>query len=115
MSLKTKNQNQFSRDERGMIGPIFGLMAIPVIAAAGVAIDYGKAVSHRIELQQALDRATVAICTRGQRSAEEVIRAHLDASLSGMGRTLAAAPTDTTTVPEASASQVVLSDPERIS
>lgn len=112
MSLKIKKLRNLSRDERGMIGPIFGLMAVPVIVAAGVAIDYGKAVSHRMELQQALDRATVAICTRGQRSAEEVIRAHLDASLTNMGRSLAQPSTSSTTLPTASSSVAVLRDPE---
>lgn len=88
MSTARKTTNNFINDERGLIGPIFGLMAIPLLAAAGAAIDYGKAVSHKTELQQALDRATIAVCTRGDREAEEVMRSHLDASLAQFGGSL---------------------------
>jgi hypothetical protein len=35
--------NRFRSDERGNIALLFGLSLVPVVGAAGVAVDYGKA------------------------------------------------------------------------
>ncbi len=51
----------FGRDRRGAIAPIFALVAIPLVLAAGVGIDVSRVVSARNNLQDALDAAALAV------------------------------------------------------
>jgi len=48
------------RDRRGSIALIFGLMLIPLVLAAGVGIDYARAVQFKAQLQAATDDAALA-------------------------------------------------------
>lgn len=51
---------RFARDQRGSVGIIFALVAVPVFAFVGLAIDYGRALNARFHLQQAADTAALA-------------------------------------------------------
>ncbi|MEO1280900.1 MAG: pilus assembly protein TadG-related protein [Pseudomonadota bacterium] len=90
MSVIKNKLRTFKRDESGLIGIKMALAMVPVMAITGAAMDYGKAVSQKFELQQKLDAATIAVCTRGTRGAEEVLREYLNNSLLSMGKTLSA-------------------------
>lgn len=88
MSRHRRVFRTFKTDEAGIIAPLLGMMAIPLFGFTGAAIDYGRAVSQKFELQQELDAAAVATCTRGSRDTEEVVRAYLSNAVSRMGKTL---------------------------
>jgi Flp pilus assembly protein TadG len=49
------------RDRRGALSPIFGLMIVPVIIGVGAAVDVGRAVSSRNNLQDAVDATVLAL------------------------------------------------------
>jgi uncharacterized membrane protein len=51
---------RFKRDERGSIAVIFALTAIICLALAGGAVDYGRAVHARFQIQEAVDTAVLA-------------------------------------------------------
>src|ERR1700733_657398 len=48
------------RDKSGNVAVIFGLACIPVVSAAGCAVDYSMATRMRAKLQSAADAASVA-------------------------------------------------------
>jgi Flp pilus assembly protein TadG len=48
------------RDERGSLSPILGIAAIPVFAAAGVAIDFNRTIEINGQLQAIADSASLA-------------------------------------------------------
>jgi Flp pilus assembly protein TadG len=48
-------------DRRGSIAPVFGLMIIPLFVATGVAVDVGRAVASRNDLQDAVDSTALAL------------------------------------------------------
>ncbi|WP_337660548.1 TadE/TadG family type IV pilus assembly protein [Anderseniella sp. Alg231-50] len=50
----------FGKNEFGSIAPVLGVAAIPLIMAAGAAVDYGNAVSVQARLQAAVDAAALA-------------------------------------------------------
>ena len=52
---------RLARDRKGAIAPIFALVAVPLILAAGVGIDVSRVVSSRNNLQDALDAAALAL------------------------------------------------------
>lgn len=61
MSHVLRNAHQqFSRDNRGNVAMLFGLMAVPVMGLIGLSIDYGRAVKAQHEMQALLDGAAVA-------------------------------------------------------
>jgi len=51
---------RFQADEQGSIAIIFGLMAIVLFAMVGGAIDFGRAVHARYQIQEAVDSAVLA-------------------------------------------------------
>ncbi|MCH9806365.1 MAG: hypothetical protein K0U74_01410 [Alphaproteobacteria bacterium] len=83
MSKKGKMATAYLKDKKGTVAPIFGLMAIPMLAITGGAIDIGQAITAEKNLQNALDAATVAVCGggTGQQSEEEILRSYLAAEL----------------------------------
>ncbi|MEO1205951.1 MAG: pilus assembly protein TadG-related protein [Pseudomonadota bacterium] len=107
MSVINKTLRSFKRDQSGLIGIKLGLAMVPVMAITGAAMDYGQAVSQKFELQKKLDAATTAVCTRGTRGAEEVLRDHLNSALLSMGKTLS----DEDNVEAVGSDQVVLLNP----
>lgn len=57
--MKLKMICRFRSDRRGAVGILFGLMAIPVIGAVGIAIDYTRANAVKTVLQTAVDQAAL--------------------------------------------------------
>ena len=53
-------KTQFAGDERGMVAPMFALLAIPMFALVGAALDYAQAATRKVQLQAAVDAAVVA-------------------------------------------------------
>lgn len=51
---------RLARNERGSVGLQFGLLAVPMIALTGAAIDYSKALDLKGKLQQVVDSAAIA-------------------------------------------------------
>lgn len=57
----TRGMRRLVVDRSGAIAPMFAIMVVPMIVAAGVAVDYGRAVNSRNNLQDALDATGLAI------------------------------------------------------
>ena len=55
-----KSIKRFKSDEDGNIAIIFGLTVIPFMMVAGMAVDYGRGVVAKHELQVALDNSVLA-------------------------------------------------------
>lgn len=55
-----KSLEKFKSDEGGNIAIIFGLMVIPFLMVAGMAVDYGRGMVAKQKLQVALDNAVLA-------------------------------------------------------
>jgi len=55
--------HEFVRNSRGSVAIIFALASIPIIGAAGIAIDYSRATSTRTSLQVKID--TIALTVAG--------------------------------------------------
>lgn len=53
----------FTRNDRGNVTTIFALSAIPIMVAAGAAIDYVTALRGKSELQAAVDAAALSAIT----------------------------------------------------
>lgn len=53
--------SRFLSDRRGGFSPIFSLNLLPIIGAAGIAVDYGRAVYTRDALQAAADATALAV------------------------------------------------------
>lgn len=60
MNSVNKTLAKARQDERGNVGIIFALTAIPVFAMVGLAVDYGRAITAKTQLQQATDSAALA-------------------------------------------------------
>ncbi|MBU2581173.1 MAG: hypothetical protein KJ622_05615 [Alphaproteobacteria bacterium] len=84
-------RRSYLKDNKGTIAPMFGLLAIPMLAITGAAIDIGKAITAEKNMQNALDAAAVAACGggTGQQTTEEILRAFMAAELDGTGMNLA--------------------------
>ncbi len=57
--LRNRTTN-FRRDEKGTVAIIFGLTGVVVMALVGGAVDYGRAVTARDQIQNAVDAAILA-------------------------------------------------------
>ena len=57
---KSSNNKRFLAHEGGNVAMLFALMAIPVFALMGGAIDYARAYRIKAELQSLIDAAAVA-------------------------------------------------------
>lgn len=102
----------YLKDKKGTVAPLFGLMVIPMLAITGAAIDIGQAITAEKNMQNALDAATVAVCGggTGQQTTEEILRAFMEAELSGSKLSLAP-PVDPTAPPVAAGNnQIELTD-----
>ena len=53
-------QRSISRDDSGNVGIIFALMIIPILGITGLAVDYGRTITARSQLQNATDSAALA-------------------------------------------------------
>ena len=62
---------RFRHNRSGGVAVTFGLVLIPLLIAAGIAIDYGRASSTRITLQAALDAAALSAASAVELSTDE--------------------------------------------
>lgn len=60
MSALFASSARFSRDDRGAVAPIFGLMAIALFFLTGMAIDFGRITHMRSKVAAAADGAALA-------------------------------------------------------
>jgi Flp pilus assembly protein TadG len=86
--------SRFAKDCAGNATVITGLAAIPIVAAAGLAIDYSRGTRVESELQQIADAAALAAAagqnisgTIAQKQAQRtaIAQNYLDAQLAGLG------------------------------
>ena len=75
----------FGKNVSGSIAPMLGIAAIPLIMAAGVAVDYGNAVSVQARLQAAVDSAALAAGREANLSNSELERIAKDYFHSNFG------------------------------
>lgn len=59
----------FGGDRRGSVGTWFALSLVPVLGLLGGAVDYGRAVKLRLELQDTMDAAVLAAADTYRRTA----------------------------------------------
>ena len=52
---------RFLKDRAANIAPIFGIAIIPIVAVAGLAVDYSRASSAKVDIQSALDATALAL------------------------------------------------------
>lgn len=71
-SIIAKAARAFSRDERGSTVMVFGLMIVPLMMLLGMAVDLGRGISVRSQMQGALDAAALA----GGRAAQTATSNH---------------------------------------
>ncbi|MDX2288578.1 MAG: TadE/TadG family type IV pilus assembly protein [Hyphomicrobiaceae bacterium] len=110
MFTNTNTSMPFLRNEDGSTVPAFALLFMSMLTSIGGAVDVGQAVSTRMKMQQALDAATIAVCTRGNRDAETVLRAYLSEQLAKFGKSLQDKPADGQTLAAPSDNEVQLTD-----
>ncbi len=60
MSIHTRILRRFSGDQRGNVSLMFAVSLIPMVGAAGAAIDYSRASNARAKMQSALDAGAIA-------------------------------------------------------
>ena len=65
---------KFIADRAANVGVMFALAAVPVVLAAGVAVDYARASSASSEVQAALDTAAVAAAASTEMTDPERIK-----------------------------------------
>jgi len=91
-----KRTASFRRDEKGTVAILFGLTGVVVMALVGGAVDYGRAVTARDQIQNAVDSAILAGARAWQTEgdlalAESVARQFYDRNKPhGMNSTVAA-------------------------
>jgi hypothetical protein len=59
-SIVAKGLNSFLHDKRGNVAILFALSMVPIVGAVGAAVDYGRAVRLKTQLQIVADAATSA-------------------------------------------------------
>ncbi len=117
MRQNVKAPKKFSRDQRGNVAPVFGLMAIPMLAITGAAVDFGKAISLKADLQNVIDAAAVSsaqeyAATGETAAAETRLRNFIKAEIENKGLELNAPPADPTLgVPEPEGNEVAVIEP----
>lgn len=62
---------RFARDERGVAMVLFALMAVVLVALAGGALDYARAIEHRDRAQAAVDAAVLRLISKQSLSADD--------------------------------------------
>ncbi len=76
---------RFGKNEKGSLAPVLGVAAIPIFMAAGMAVDYGNAVSVQARLQAAVDAAALAAGREANKSNAELERIAKDYFHSNFG------------------------------
>lgn len=73
----------FAGDRAGNFAMLTALAAVPILGAAGLAVDYANTSRMKVELQQALDAAVLAVAQRGDNISEAEARQVASAYLTG--------------------------------
>ncbi len=60
-----RTARNFTQQTSGSVAPFLGLSMVPILATAGMAIDYARASSFRSSIQSAIDAATLAAAGDG--------------------------------------------------
>ncbi len=76
---------RFRANNSGTLAPVLAVAAIPMIMAAGVAVDYGNQVSVHARLQAAVDAAALAAGREANKSDQELSRIAKDYFFSNFG------------------------------
>ncbi len=89
----------FRCDHGGNFAVIMALAAVPLVGAAGLAVDYANVSRSHSELQNALDAAVLAVAQRGDKISDEEARniaaSFLTGNLSGAYRNMVVTRNDT--------------------
>jgi Flp pilus assembly protein TadG len=80
----------FVRGTQGSVAPFFALLAIPLLASVGAAVDYSRAATVRAKLQASLDTALLAGVKDGSANWTNVAVAVFDADVGALSATVAA-------------------------
>src|SRR5262245_50610438 len=79
--------SRFRRDARASIAPMAALTLVPILSAAGAAVDYSRANSFRTAMQAALDAALIAGAKDSTTSWTQVANNNFSANLKAKGGT----------------------------
>lgn len=52
-------RHRFRRDRRGGVAIVLALALVPLVGVAGTAVDYGRSINLRLELQKVADTAAL--------------------------------------------------------
>jgi Flp pilus assembly protein TadG len=81
----SRNAAAFLRDTRGNFATILAVSALPVMLAAGVAVDFAQASRYDARLQNAVDAATLAagreLSKISDAAAKALVKEHVEANL----------------------------------
>ncbi|WP_265517104.1 vWA domain-containing protein [Nitratireductor luteus] len=82
----------FGRDRAGNFGMLAALLSLPLLGAVGLAIDYSTMSRTRVQLQQAVDAAVLAVAQRGadisKSEARRIAENYMSGNLAGIYRNL---------------------------
>jgi len=81
--IMQKALGAFTGDRAGNFAMLTALAAVPIMGAAGLAVDYANTSRIRVELQQALDAAVLAVAQRGDKISDAEAREIANAYLTG--------------------------------
>ncbi|KFB09566.1 TadE/TadG family type IV pilus assembly protein [Nitratireductor basaltis] len=88
----TRVMRSFLSDRAGNFAMMTAIAAVPLVGAAGLAVDYATMSRTRAELQQALDAAVLAVAQKGEdisdAQAREIARAYMTGNLKNVYRDL---------------------------
>lgn len=69
----------FRADSAGNVAILFGILAVPLFAAAGIALDYTFAMRERADLQNAVDAAAISLAKLPQNTSQADLKAKAEA------------------------------------
>jgi Flp pilus assembly protein TadG len=69
----------FRTERSGNVAILFGILAVPLFAAAGMALDYAFAVRERIDLQNAVDAAAISLAKLPQNTSAADLKTKAEA------------------------------------
>jgi Flp pilus assembly protein TadG len=84
---------RFIADRKGSVAALFGVLAVPLAVATGMAVDYSRSASLRDTLQKAADAASISALRSAEKSfgqrkriARDAVAANVDAKKLGLTR-----------------------------
>jgi len=108
MDWKAPPHGRFPQDNRGNVTTLFVALSLPIVLAAGGALDYAMAVNMKNKMQNALDAATTAVCSDPSKLPEDTLRDRLSESISEFGLSLMPPPVPGETQGEPSGNQALV-------